>query len=826
MMSATSISANTNNIPMLNGSNFKDWKENILIILGCMDLDYSLRVDKPASLTDASSADEKWNFEKWDRSNRVSLMIIKRGIPEAFRGTASEKITTARECLAEIEKRFVKNDKVETSTLLANLISLKYKGKRNIREYIMQMSHIASKLSALKLEVSEDLLVHLVLISLPPQFSQFKVNYNCQKEKWTLNELISYCVQEEERLKQERIEIAQLASTSKDKGKRTKEVEKAAKDKGPVQKKQKTENSDDCFFCHKPGHQKKECPKYRAWRIKKGTFLTLVCSEVNLASVPGNTWWLDSGATTHSVSMQGCLSCRKPIDGERYIYVGDGKSVEVEAIEHFRLLLRTGFFLDLKDTFIVSSFRRNSVSISLLDKYGFSCSFENCQFSLSLNSNVVGTGSLSAYDNLYVLDIIVSYNESLHVESRAEARLYRPNENKLDPKTVSSYFIGYSKKSRGFKFYDPTRKIIFETGNAVFFEDVEFGGRNKVRDITFEEVSVSTPTTTSDDFQASIPVISREVDLEPQQDNIENLPTQDNTIIQEEQPQELMPLRRSTRDRRNAIPDDYEQNLRCRSFGRSIPHQVFKIQELWIQEMICLNCGDRGIANAFVYCVKCLKVAVHRYCMDIITYDEYVPFVCDDCDHSTYKHVQVLECNVDGNFRGECDVDFEANNVQNVEQEINITQEGEFDQNLQKNERPRIKRAKKNLESEEAVEPFAMVVNGKHVPSSEASPSQSNRFADCFKQELDRRETLMLQKIAKAADQREAKMMAKIQEAMDECETNMIAKVKEVLVPNMKDFLMYDMLLEMKRFVKALWQKEREGPSHQNEQIGPPPRPH
>jgi len=71
---------------------------------------------------------------------------------------------------------------------------MKYKGKGNIKEYIMQMSHIASKFKALKLELSKDLLVHLILISLPAHFSQFKVCYNCQKEKWTLNELISYCM--------------------------------------------------------------------------------------------------------------------------------------------------------------------------------------------------------------------------------------------------------------------------------------------------------------------------------------------------------------------------------------------------------------------------------------------------------------------------------------------------------------------------------------------------------------------------------------------------------------------------------------------------------
>ena len=53
---------------------------------------------------------------------------------------------------------------------------MRYKGKGKIREYIMEMSHLASKLKTLKLELSEDLLVHLVLISLPTQFSQFKVS--------------------------------------------------------------------------------------------------------------------------------------------------------------------------------------------------------------------------------------------------------------------------------------------------------------------------------------------------------------------------------------------------------------------------------------------------------------------------------------------------------------------------------------------------------------------------------------------------------------------------------------------------------------------------
>ena len=58
----------------------------------------------------------------------------------------------------------------------------------------------------------------------------------------------------------------------------------------------------------------------------------------------------------------------------------------------------------------------------------------------------------------------------------AEARPYKPYEKKLDSRTVSSYFIGYSERSRGYKFYDPTAKNIFEMDIATFFEDIDFGG--------------------------------------------------------------------------------------------------------------------------------------------------------------------------------------------------------------------------------------------------------------------------------------------------------------------------------------------------------------
>jgi len=80
-----SISANLNSVPVLNGTNFRDWKENMQIVLDYMHLDLALRIEKPPSPTDFNTSEQRKLHEKWNHSNRMSLMIIKRGIPEVFR---------------------------------------------------------------------------------------------------------------------------------------------------------------------------------------------------------------------------------------------------------------------------------------------------------------------------------------------------------------------------------------------------------------------------------------------------------------------------------------------------------------------------------------------------------------------------------------------------------------------------------------------------------------------------------------------------------------------------------------------------------------------
>ena len=58
--------------------------------------------------------------------------------------------------------------------------------------------------------ISEGFLVQFIMTFLPSQFGSFKINYNTQKDKWKISELIVMYVQEEKRLKVEKPNMAHL----------------------------------------------------------------------------------------------------------------------------------------------------------------------------------------------------------------------------------------------------------------------------------------------------------------------------------------------------------------------------------------------------------------------------------------------------------------------------------------------------------------------------------------------------------------------------------------------------------------------------------------
>ncbi|CAH9062678.1 unnamed protein product [Cuscuta europaea] len=244
-------------IEPLTGTNFASWRDNVRLTVGVMDLDLALRHDPPAPLTAESTQEHKRVHEQWERSNRMSLMIIKNSISVSIRGAIPDS-DNAKIYLDSVEEQFKGTSKAHASTLILQMLTKKYDGVSGVREHIMMMSDMANKLKSMDMEISEGFLVYFIMTSLPAQFGPFKINYNTQKEKWKMSEVIAMCVQEEERLKVEKPDVTHLTTTntSKRKGKfkagesskvhkiGTSAVAGSTNVKGPPR----------CKFCHKKGH--------------------------------------------------------------------------------------------------------------------------------------------------------------------------------------------------------------------------------------------------------------------------------------------------------------------------------------------------------------------------------------------------------------------------------------------------------------------------------------------------------------------------------------------------------------------------------------------
>ena len=70
----------------------------------------------------------------------------------------------------------------------------------------------------------------------------------------------------------------------------------------------------------------------------------------------------------------------------------------------------------------------------------------------------------------------------------SEVRIYNPQEKKLDPRTISGYFIGYAERSKGYRFYCLSHSTrIMESRNAKFLENDLISGSDQFQDIVYEK---------------------------------------------------------------------------------------------------------------------------------------------------------------------------------------------------------------------------------------------------------------------------------------------------------------------------------------------------
>ena len=126
-------------------------------------------------------------------------MFIKTHISTGIRGSI-EKHDKVQDLLKVIDNKFAKSMKSLVGTLNILFSTLRLTGVNGVLDHIMRMMDIATQLKNLKVTISESFLVQYILCTLPLQYSPFKIFYKTHKEDWSISELLTVCMEEEERL--------------------------------------------------------------------------------------------------------------------------------------------------------------------------------------------------------------------------------------------------------------------------------------------------------------------------------------------------------------------------------------------------------------------------------------------------------------------------------------------------------------------------------------------------------------------------------------------------------------------------------------------------
>ncbi|XP_027343006.1 uncharacterized protein LOC113855567 [Abrus precatorius] len=157
-------------IKILTGSNYSKWKQDLDFSLGIANLDLALRESKLTINAD-STLEQKERLAQWERSDRLSLIAIKRTVSEHLLSGLLEKGTT-KEFLTVLGERYQVSDNAESGCLMKQLTYIRYDNVGGVREFIMKMVHIQTKLKSHQIDLNEKFIVEHALNCLPADFTQ------------------------------------------------------------------------------------------------------------------------------------------------------------------------------------------------------------------------------------------------------------------------------------------------------------------------------------------------------------------------------------------------------------------------------------------------------------------------------------------------------------------------------------------------------------------------------------------------------------------------------------------------------------------------------
>ena len=174
----------------LDGNTYDLWKTNLYIVLDFERIKFITTVPKPQEPTANASEETKKQFADWQWVNTTARCYILSSIAEHLRKQIND-LESVLEIIQTLDGMFAKSSSTarQAAIVIGALMNTRMT-RGNVQDHCLKMIGHISTAEVMGAKLDQEMKIDMILESLPNSFGQLKMNYNMNKLKLTLVELM------------------------------------------------------------------------------------------------------------------------------------------------------------------------------------------------------------------------------------------------------------------------------------------------------------------------------------------------------------------------------------------------------------------------------------------------------------------------------------------------------------------------------------------------------------------------------------------------------------------------------------------------------------